>query len=382
MKVLIAPDSFKDSLPAKEVAAALCRGIRKGNPQAVCHLLPMADGGEGTLDAWLTATGALEHVARVQDPLGRLVDARWGWHPDTRTALVEMAEASGLQRLALDERNAGLTSTFGTGELIRAALEQGAEQVLIGLGGSATNDAGTGMLSALGVRWLDRQGQPLPPGGLALTQLTQVDWSGLDPRCKHTEFQLACDVTNPLLGPRGASYTFGPQKGAEGQVVAQLEEALNRFNTILMASGVDDLNDIEGGGAAGGCAASLARLLGARLVSGIDLMLDCTDFRRYLTEVDWVITGEGRIDDQTAEGKTVAGIARRCSPDNVPVIAIGGSIEGSLQPLYDLGVNAVFSVINRPCSLAEALKHSADALEQLAADLARLLSVKGNKAGL
>lgn len=373
MKCLIAPDSFKDSLSADRVARALERGLLAGDPEIQCDRLPLADGGEGTLDAWLAATGALNQKATVQDPLGRPVEARWGWQPETRTALVEMAEASGLQRLVQSERNPTLTSSYGTGELIRVALEAGAKQILVALGGSATNDAGAGLLAALGVRWLDRHGHPIPPGGLALASVAQVDLSGLDSRCRETSFRVACDVTNPLLGPNGASHVFGPQKGATPDVVEQLEVALTQWHLVMMEAGIENPDAIEGGGAAGGCAAGLVGLLQADLVSGIDLMLDCTGFNQRLSGTDWVITGEGRIDEQTAYGKTIAGIARRCLAQGVPVIAVGGAVEGDLTALYQQGVTSAFAVVNRPCTLPEALAATESGLIRLGADLARLL---------
>lgn len=377
MKYLIAPDSFKDSLSAERVAQALERGLLAGDPTAECDRLPLADGGEGTLDAWLVATGAEARLASVHDPLGRPVNARWGWLPDSRLALVELAEASGLQHLSDKDRNPTQTSSFGTGELISAALDDGATEVIVALGGSATNDAGTGLLSALGVRWLDQSGEPVSPGGLALAKVTQVDLSGLDPRCFQTRFRIACDVTNPLLGPQGASTVFGPQKGATEDAVRQLEIALTHWNQVMSAAGYGSLDLIEGGGAAGGCAASLAGILNAELVSGIDLMLDSTGFEHRLSDIDWVITGEGRIDEQTAHGKSIAGIARRCQRSNVPVIAIGGAVEGDLTTLYRLGVTASFSLVSQPCTLCEALVRTEPDLVHLGTDLARLLSRLG-----
>ena len=373
MKVVIAPDTFKDSLSAKEVCEAIEQGMRSQLPDARFHQLPLGDGGEGTLDAIVAASEAQFRTATVLDPLGRPVTARFGWAGRTRTAIIEMAEASGLQRLEPEERNPDHASSYGTGELIRAALDMGAEQLVIGLGGSATNDAGAGLLMALGARLTDKRGHPLPPGGKALADLSHLDLSELDSRLAQVKIRVACDVTNPLCGPRGASAVFGPQKGASPLQVTQLDQSLKNFADCAYQETGVELHSMEGGGAAGGTGATLSGLLQGQLVSGIELVLDLLNFDQVIRDADWVITGEGRVDSQTLGGKTLAGVGLRARLAAVPVIALAGEVSGSTASLQETGITAVFSITSGPGTLAEALANCHENLVRTSTNLAAVI---------
>lgn len=374
VKIVIAPDSFKDCLSAPDVAEAIRSGLEHHLARADLVALPVADGGEGTLDAILSSSHGLSLVYEVEDALGRPTRARLGWISETRTALIEVAEAIGLQALAPHERDATRARSYGVGQLIGHALDRGAEQLIIGLGGSATNDAGAGALVALGARLLDKDGVPLSGSGDSLARLDRIDLHDLDARLAKVAIRVACDVTNPLCGPNGASAVFGPQKGATDADVIALDAALRRFAQCVHDGTGRDLLALAGGGAAGGLSAMLAGVLGGRLESGIDLVLDVVNFDEALTGADWVITGEGRIDSQTAQGKTIAGIARRARRFGVPVIALGGSIQGDLTALYEMGVTAVFPIVPGPVSLEQALGKAGDNLLRTGLNLGALLS--------
>lgn len=374
MKIVIAPDSFKDSLSATAVAEAIRSGLERRLARADLVTMPVADGGEGTLDAILSSSRGQALVYEVEDALGRPIHARLGWIAETRTALIEVAEAIGLQALAPHERDATRTRSYGVGQLIGHALDRGAEHIIIGLGGSATNDAGAGALVALGARLLDADGIPLSGSGHSLARLERIDLGGLDTRLAKVAIRVACDVTNPLCGPNGASAVFGPQKGATDTDVQALDAALRRFADCVRNGIGVDLLSLDGGGAAGGLSAMLAGVLGGRLESGIDLVLDVVSFDEALTGADWVITGEGRIDGQTAQGKTITGIARRARSQGVPVIALAGSIQGDLTALYELGVTAVFPIVPGPVSLDQALGQAGDNLIRTGMNLGALMS--------
>ena len=310
MKILICPDSFKDALPAAEAARAIACGIARTGDDLVTLECPLADGGEGSLDALIAATGAERRTAEVHDALGRPTRADWGWHPGSRTAYVELAEASGLQRLTPSERTALHSTTFGVGELIRAALDAGAERLLLTLGGSATNDGGAGMLVALGARLLDAGGSELAPGGAALERLAALDLSGLDPRLGDLAVEAAVDVDNPLLGRRGASAVFGPQKGASPADVERLDAALARFADLAAEALGEDHRDLAGAGAAGGMGFAARAFLAAELRPGIELVMAQAGFDALLGDADLVITGEGQLDGQSLAGKTPVGVSR------------------------------------------------------------------------
>ncbi|BCT33745.1 glycerate kinase [Pseudomonas protegens] len=303
MKIIIAPDSFKDSLSAAGVAQAIAQGLAEVWPDAELRQCPMADGGEGTVESILAACDGQLRSHRVQGPLGTLVEARWGWLPQSHTAIIEMAEASGLQLLALDQRDACNTSTFGTGELILAALEAGAQRIILAIGGSATNDGGAGALQALGLKLLDRQGQVLPRGGLALADLAGIELDGMDPRLAQVRFEIAADVNNPLCGEHGASAIFGPQKGASPQQVQALDRALEHFADLCAQVLPKDLRDEPGSGAAGGLGFAAKAFLGAQFRPGVEVVAELVGLEQAMRGADLVITGEGRFDAQTLRGK-------------------------------------------------------------------------------
>ena len=366
MKIVICPDSFKESLPADAAAQAIAEGVRELWPDAECVCLPLADGGEGTLDALVSATGGqlLRHT--VRGPLGAPVDARFAVLGDGETALIEMAEAAGLMRIPRSERDPLRASTYGVGELIAAALAQGARRILLGLGGSATQDGGAGMLQALGARLLDADGQPLPPGGAALRQLAQLHLDGLDPRLARVTVEVACDVDNPLCGPRGSSAVFAPQKGADAEGVALLDAALAHWGAHLAQATGRPVAELPGAGAAGGMGAAALAVFAARLRPGIDWVMDALDFNAALHGADWVISGEGRADGQSAGGKVVSGVARRAQAAGVPLLVLAGSLGDGYQALYPLGVHAILPIVPGPVSLAQALDHAADNLRRTA----------------
>lgn len=377
MKVIFAPDSFKESLSAPAVAAALARGFQRVIPQLEAVLLPVADGGEGTTEALVSATGGQLFEQVVTDPLGRPITAQWGLlgGQTEPMAVIETAAASGLHLLTLDERNPCLTSTFGTGELVRAALDAAVRRFIIGLGGSATNDAGAGFLQALGAQLLDQEGQALRPGGLALSGLQQIDLSQLDPRLASCRFEVACDVNNPLTGIKGASAVFGPQKGADAQMVAALDAALSHFAKLAEPVTGRDFSLLPGAGAAGGLGAALTGFLNAELRSGIDIVLDALDFDSYLNGAQLVITGEGRIDSQTIHGKTPIGVARRAKRQGLPVVAVAGSVSADAAVVYQHGIDAVFSIMQGVATLPQALQEASSNLERTAESIARLWQI-------
>ncbi|WP_043528409.1 glycerate kinase [Litchfieldella xinjiangensis] len=373
MHILIAPDSFKDALTASDAAAAIAAGIRRCLPQATLQCCPMGDGGEGTLDALLTATGAERREASVQDALGRALDAAWGWHAATRTAYVELAEASGLQQIAREERTALHSTTHGVGELIGEALDAGAERLVLTLGGSATNDAGAGMLVALGARLLDAEGDTLPPGGAALANLAELDLSGLDPRLASLQVQTAVDVDNPLLGERGASAVFGPQKGASPAEVDRLDRALATFADVTARTLGEEYRERPGAGAAGGMGFASLAFLGASLRPGIELVMAQARFEERLAQADLVITGEGQLDGQSLSGKTPIGIARAARRHGVPCVVLAGRLGAHWQAAHEEGVTAAFALADGPMSLDEALSRCSELLGDRAESVVRLL---------
>ncbi|MDL2207494.1 glycerate kinase [Desulfovibrio sp. OttesenSCG-928-F20] len=352
MRVLIAPDSFKGSLTATQAAKAMACGLARVFPEAEAELLPVADGGEGTSEILAAATGGrlVSHSAR--DPLGRQVQAFFGLSGDGRTAFVESAAASGLGLLAPGERNPLIASSYGTGDLVRAALKalhdtkgDGPRQLILGLGGSATNDGGAGALAALGVRLLDEGGQELAPGGAALAHLAAMDLSGLDPLLWQTDILLASDVNAPLLGPQGASAVFGPQKGATPQAVRQLDDALGRYALVAHAATGIDAAVLPGSGAAGGLAAAFLYCTRARLRPGVELVLETAGFSERAAGADLVLTGEGRADGQTTQGKAPLGVARAAKVHARPVVCIAGILGEGAEALYAHGVDVLAACI-------------------------------------
>lgn len=374
MKVVIAPDSFKESLSAPDAAQAIARGWLGARPKDDLVLRPMADGGEGTVDAVLAAKAGERRECRVCGPLGQPVTAHWGWLEDG-TAVIEMAAASGLHWVPERKRDATRTTSYGTGELLREALQAGARKVILGLGGSATNDAGLGLLQALGVRFLDGQGAELGPGGAALAMLKSIDLSGLDPRLQQVEIEVAADVNNPLCGPHGASAVFGPQKGASPAQVEQLDAALRHFAGVAARTLGEDHSLFPGVGAAGGLGFASRAFLKARFRPGIELVAELSGLEDALQGAALAITGEGRLDGQSLHGKTPVGVARLARRAGVPVIALAGSLGEGLAELRDEGIEAAFSLVPGPITLAQACAQAAVELENRAEALARFWSL-------
>lgn len=357
MKIVIAPDSFKESLSALEVAAAIEAGFREVFPQAEYRKLPLADGGEGTVQAMIDATGGRRVEHAVTGPLGEQVAAFYG-HVDGAggaLAVIEMAAASGLELVPPARRDPCATTSRGTGELIRLALDAGARRFVLGVGGSATNDGGAGMLQALGARLLDAEGRELGPGGAELARLARIDTAQLDARLAASDFQIACDVDNPLVGARGASAVFGPQKGATPAMVERLDAALARFAAIVARDFGQDVAGMPGAGAGGGIAAAMVVFLGGRLRPGVEIVAEAVGLDEAVRGADLVITGEGRIDGQTLSGKTPMGVARVAARHGKPVLAIGGSLAPDAGAVLAQGIGAVFAAVARPCTVAEAL---------------------------
>ena len=373
-KILVASGAFKESLTAAEACAAIARGLGESGLAADIVQLPIADGGNGTLDALLAAGG--ERLSRpVYDPLGREIVAEYGLIDGGRTAVIEMALASGLELLARDELDALRASTYGTGQLMAAALERGVERVILGLGGSATTDGGMGCLRALGLRLLDAAGDPIAPGGGGLADLATIDASGLDPRWQDVEIIIASDVENPALGMQGAARVFGPQKGADAAMVEQLERGLAHcFTTIYEQHGVD-LRAVKGGGAAGAFAAGLMAFLRCQIVSGIDLVLERNGFGEQLADAALVITGEGQIDAQTLGGKGPLGVAKLAAARGIPTIALVGGLNIDDALLHQAGVQAAFSIVDKPMSLEAALADADDLLRRAALRLGYALQL-------
>ncbi|NEG72494.1 glycerate kinase [Bifidobacterium ramosum] len=374
-RYVCAPDSFKESLTAMEAAQAMAQGIRQADPDADIRLLPMADGGEGTAQALADATGGQMRRTIAHDPLGRPVAARYAMLGDGTTAVVETAEASGLALLAPDERNPLTATSYGTGELIKAALDAGATTIIVGLGGSATNDAGAGILKALGARLLDAAGHDLEPGGAALADLATIDVSGLDSRLDDVTIIAACDVTNPLTGPNGASAVFGPQKGASADDVALLDHALTRFAEVAGRQLGMDVAALPGGGAAGGIGAALLTFLHAEFKPGVDLVIDRAGLDEAVQWADVVFTGEGSIDFQTKFGKTPAGVAKTAKRYGKPVIAVAGHIGDGIEELHAIGIDAVFGIAPGAADLDTLLHDAAANVARTAGQITRLLKL-------
>ncbi|MGF1835416.1 glycerate kinase [Photobacterium sanguinicancri] len=375
MKIVIAPDSYKESLSAMEVAIAVEAGFRQVLPNAEYHKLPMADGGEGTVQSLVDATQGSIIECRVTGPLGEQVDAFYGLMGDGKTAIIEMAAASGLHLVPNEQRNPLQTTTYGTGELIIAALEQGVEHIIVGIGGSATNDGGIGMAQALGIQLLDASGKEIGYGGGALARLATIKMDNVDPRLAKINLEVACDVDNPLCGPKGASHIFGPQKGASPSMVEQLDANLAHYAELIKTQLGNDVKDTAGAGAAGGLGAALIGLFSASLRPGIEIVMDAVDLKAQLAGADLVITGEGRIDSQTVHGKTPIGVARCAKAFGIPVVGIAGCLSNDCHVVHEHGIDAVFSVVPRSVSLEEALRDAAVNVELTSANVARVLKL-------
>jgi glycerate kinase len=375
MKIVIAPDSFKESLSAMQVAQVIEDGFREIFPDAHYVKLPVADGGEGTVQAMIDATGGQRIERAVTGPLGEPVPAFYGLTGGEPVAVIEMAAASGLELVPPEQRNPLRTTSYGTGQLIRAALDAGARRFVLGVGGSATNDGGAGMAQALGARLLDAQGVELGPGGGALAQLDRIDVSGLDPRVREAVFEVACDVGNPLVGPQGASAIFGPQKGASPDMVAQLDASLLHYAEVIERDLGHDIAQVPGAGAGGGIAAAMMVFLGGRLRPGSEIVTDAVGLARALEDADLVVTGEGRVDGQTVQGKTPVGVARVAQRCGKPVIAIGGCLGRDAAAVYGAGIDAIFGTVPRSCTVREALDEAEVNLRNAARNVAAAIKL-------
>ena len=356
-----------------KAARAIERGVRVAAPDAVTVLVPVADGGDGTLDALVESTGGKFFKSIVTGPLGRRLEANWGVMGDGQTAVIEMALASGLALVPPKSRDPRITTTRGTGEIIKEALDRGFTRIIVGLGGSATNDAGAGMAGALGARFVDAQGSNLSQGGAALARLARIDVSKLHAALPGVEIVGATDVTNPLCGPTGASAIYGPQKGASPQVVAELDEALGNFALVVNRDLGQDIAQRPGAGAAGGLGAGLMVFAGAELRSGIDMVCDVLGFDEHLAGADLVITGEGRADRSTVFDKAPVGVARRALAQGVPTIILAGSLGPGYEELYQNGVAGIVTIADRPMSFAQSLRRTEELLEAAAQRTVRLL---------
>ncbi len=373
-KIVIAPGAFKHSLTASAAAQAIAAGLRRSGLEAELHLLPIADGGNGTLDAFLAAGGQRIAVT-VEDPAGRPVQAAFGLLPDGKTAVIEMALASGLELMDTWQLNPLRASTYGTGQLMQAALARGVERVIVGMGGSATVDGGAGCLQALGVSLLDAYGVEVPRGGGSLDRVFVIDTHKLDPRWRDVEVLIASDVSNPTLGPQGAAAVFGPQKGATPEQVALLERNLSHFFRVVRDQLGVDVRDTPGGGAAGALSAGLVAFLGGRIESGVDVILKHSGFASLLDQADLVVTGEGRMDGQTIHGKGPIGVAQMARQRGVPTVALVGGLDIDDAALHRAGVQAALPIVTGPMPLERALDDAAALLERAALRLGYLLQV-------
>jgi len=375
MKILIAPDSYKNALSALEVAKSLKSGLQKVFSDADFEILPMADGGEGTVEALIDATQGEIIKTTVHDPLMRSIESSFGITGDGITAVIEMASASGIQLITSEERNPWITTTFGTGELIHAALDKGCRDIILGIGGSATNDGGRGMAAALGVKFLDAAGNSVGTGGGSLSDVARIEMSDLDERIRETKIMVACDVTNPLTGPDGAAHVYGPQKGADPDMVKELDSNLEKLSNLIAEQLGKEVGNIPGAGAAGGLGAGLIAFLGGELVEGVPIIAAKTGLDEAVSKADIVITGEGGIDFQTQFGKTPYGVAQVAKKHGKPVVAVAGTIGEGADELYSKGIDAVVSILDSPMSLEDAIQKTPALLETAGERIGRLLSL-------
>ena len=373
MFFVVAPDSYKGCVSALGVAEAMERGILRVFPDARVRKIPIADGGEGTVEALVSATGGSLHTSEVIGPMGKPVLAQWGVLGDGATAVIEMAAASGLPLVPQSARNPCVATTYGTGELIRAALDAGLRKIIIGIGGSATNDGGSGMARALGVRFSGADGADLLVGGAALIDLKRIDLAGLDTRLSETEITVACDVDNPLCGPRGASAVFGPQKGATSRMVADLDASLGHFAHCAREATGRDVALLPGAGAAGGLGAGMMFFTPAVLKPGVGIVLAAVGFPDVVRQADFVITGEGRTDFQTAFGKAPVGVAKVAKQFGVPVFCLSGGLGDGADDVLEHGIDAVLSICDRPMSMDESMGAASALIESGSARLCRII---------
>ncbi|MGF6953144.1 glycerate kinase [Neobacillus sp. B4I6] len=376
MKIVIAPDSFKESLSALEAAESIEKGFKRVIPNAEYIKVPMADGGEGTVQSLVDATRGEIISKTVTGPLGDPVDAFFGILGNKTTAVIEMAAASGLHLVPAEKRNPLVTTTKGTGELIAAALDHGVNHIIIGIGGSATNDGGAGMAKALGARLLDKNGMEIGEGGGALYHLASINLSEFDPRLAPIKIEVACDVDNPLTGEKGASAIFGPQKGATLEMIAELDKNLGHFAAVVERDLGKKINDVPGAGAAGGLGGGLLAFLPSELKLGVEIVIEATGLSHIVKDADLVITGEGKIDGQTIFGKTPIGVAKTAKKYGVPVVGIAGNVSKDSYVVHEYGIDAIFSIVPGVILLEDAFKHAEEYVETTASNIAAVFKMK------
>jgi glycerate 2-kinase len=373
MKIVIAPDSFKGSITAIEAALAIEVGIKNVLPTAHTVLVPVADGGEGTLESLISATKGRRVEVTVIGPLGTPVEAEYGWLGDGKTCVIEMASASGLNLVPKEYLNPMVTTTYGTGQLIKSALDEGCRKFILAIGGSVTNDGGIGMLQALGLRLLDSEGEPVGFGGQALQHIEYINEDYWDQRIEESTFLIASDVQNPLTGKKGATHVFGPQKGATPSMIAVLDESMGHWADLVEAKIGIRMHDLPGAGAAGGIGGAFMAFFPAKTKRGIDIVIEYTNLKEAMKDAVLVITGEGRIDYQTASGKTPMGIAQETQKKGIPTIVLTGSIGKGIDELYQYGINSIHSILSGPMSLEQAMENASELLEQQAEQVIRLI---------
>ena len=378
MKIAIAPDSFKESMTAKEVCGSVERGILSIFPNCEIIKIPMADGGEGTLESLVDATDGKIYSENTLNPLGEEIISRYGILNEKKTAVIEMASSSGLELIPIEKRNPYITTTYGTGQLILKALDHNIEKIILGIGGSATNDGGSGMLQALGARLLDEKGEKIGFGGFELSKLDRIDFSTLDKRLKNIEILVACDVTNPLTGENGATYVFGPQKGGTKEMLEVLDNNLCHYSKIVKRDLNIEIDNIPGAGAAGGLGGGLLAL-GGVLKKGIEIVMEITDFEDKIKNSDLIITGEGGMNSQTICGKTPFGVAKVAQKYKIPVIGIAGDLGKGYEILYENGFDAIFSIMPGVRTLEDALKSGKINVENTIRNIFSILKLQKNE---
>ncbi|AYD39529.1 glycerate kinase [Clostridium fermenticellae] len=371
--ILLAPDSFKESMTAKEVCIAMEKGIKKVDSEINCIQVPMADGGEGTMQSLIDATNGKIYSIKVVGPISNEVEAQYGILGNGQVGVIEMASASGIHLVSKEKRNPLITTTYGTGQLIKACLDKGVKKILIGIGGSATNDGGVGAIQALGAKFLDEQGKEIGFGGCELGKLKRIDLSNLDERLSKVEIEVACDVNNPLCGKNGASNIFGPQKGALKEMIILLDKNLKHYADIIKEQYGKDIVNIPGAGAAGGLGAGLVAFLDGKLEKGIDLVIKYSRLEEKIKFCDTVFTGEGSIDYQTKFGKTPIGVARLAKKYNKPVIALAGNVGNNIGDLYENAIDSIFGIMGGVNSLEEALRNGKENIERTSENIMRLI---------
>lgn len=374
--ILLAPDSFKESMTAKEACEAMEKGIKKVNKDINCIQVPMADGGEGTMQSLVDATGGKIYKLRVVGPLGNEVESEYGILGDKETGIIEMASASGMALVPAEKRNPLVTTTYGTGQLIKDCLNHKVKKLLIGIGGSSTNDGGAGAIQALGGKLTDKEGKEIGFGGGELDKLARIDLTDFDKRLKDVEVEVACDVTNPLCGEKGASNVFGPQKGATREMIKILDNNLRHYADVIKKQISVDVINVPGSGAAGGLGAGLMVFLDGKLKNGIDIVIKYSDLEEKVKKADIVFTGEGSIDFQTQYGKTPMGVAMVAKKYNKPVIALAGSVGKDIDILYENGIDSIFSIVRGVTTLDCAIKKGKENIEKTIENIIRLISLE------